>query len=80
MLESKGFDMQGDNKLTIFACGNGDSIMIEALNKTILTDINYRTEQAEDEDNNQVPDFAPDIREKKAKKGKKGSKKGVGDK
>lgn len=54
--------MSTDNKLTVFAAGNGDTIMIEAHGKTILTDIHYRKTQAEDEENDQVPDFAPDIR------------------
>ncbi|HIJ61929.1 MAG TPA: hypothetical protein HPQ04_04480 [Rhodospirillaceae bacterium] len=54
--------VSADSKLTIFAAGNGDTIMIEAHGKTILTDIHYRRSQAEDEDNDRVPDFAPDIR------------------
>jgi hypothetical protein len=54
--------MRGDNKLTIFACSNGDSIMLEAHDRTILTDIHYRRAQAEDDENDEVPDFAPDIR------------------
>src|SRR6266446_2639515 len=54
--------MRGDNKLTVFASGNGDTIMIEAHNSTILTDIHYRRDQAEDPENDRVPDFAPDIR------------------
>jgi hypothetical protein len=55
--------MRGDNKLTIFASGNGDTIMLEAHDKTVLTDIHYRQNGAEDEDNDDVPDFAPDIRD-----------------
>ena len=55
--------MRGDNKLTIFAAGCGDTFLIEAHNKTILTDIHYRRNGAEDEDNDDVPDFAPDIRD-----------------
>lgn len=55
--------MRGDNKLTVFASGNGDSILIEAHNHTVMTDIHYRRTQAEDEDKDHVPDFAHDIRE-----------------
>jgi hypothetical protein len=54
--------MRGDNKLTMFASSNGDTIMIEAHNSTILIDIHYRRDQAEDPENDRVPDFAPDIR------------------
>jgi hypothetical protein len=54
--------MRGDNKLTAFASGNGDTVLIEAHRKTILTDIHYRQDGAEDDDNDEVPDFAPDIR------------------
>ena len=54
--------MRGDNRLAIFASGNGNSIMLEAHNRTILTDIHYRRDQAEDDENDEVPDFAPDIR------------------
>lgn len=54
--------MRGDNKLTVFASGNGDSILLEAHQRTILTDIHYRRDQAEDPENDRVPDFAPDIR------------------
>lgn len=54
--------MRGDNRLTIFSSGNGDTILIEARQRTILTDINYRKNDAEDVDNDDVPDFAPDIR------------------
>ncbi len=54
--------MRGDKKLSILASGNGDTLMLEAYNKTIITDIHYRCDQAEDKDNDKVPDFAPDIR------------------
>lgn len=54
--------MRGDYKVTVFAAGCGDSVMIEAHNKVVLTDIHYRKSQAEDDENDQVPDFAPDIR------------------
>ena len=53
--------MRGEDKLTIFASGNGDTIMIEAHDRTIITDIHYRSGQADD-DNDEVPDFLPDIR------------------
>lgn len=54
--------MRGDYKITVFAAGCGDAILMEAHNKVVLTDIHYRRGQAEDEDNDAVPDFAPDIR------------------
>ncbi|WP_296176101.1 hypothetical protein [uncultured Brevundimonas sp.] len=54
--------MRGDYKITVFAAGCGDAIMMEAHNKVVLTDIHYRRAQAEDESNDAVPDFAPDIR------------------
>jgi hypothetical protein len=54
--------MRGDFKLTVFAAGCGDSILIEAHDKTVLTDIHYRAAGAQDEGNDEVPDFAPDIR------------------
>lgn len=54
--------MRGDYKLTVFASGCGDSILIEAHNKTIMTDIHYRAGGAQDASNDDVPDFAPDIR------------------
>jgi len=53
--------MRGDNKLTVFACGNGDTIMLEAHDRTVLVDIHYRRDQAEDPENDRVPDFAHDI-------------------
>lgn len=51
-----------DCKLTVFAAGNGDAILIEAHDQTVMTDIHYRRDQAEDDENDWVPDFAPDIR------------------
>lgn len=54
--------MRGDFKLTIFASGCGDSLLLEAHSKVILTDIHYRRAGAEDADNDEVLDFAPDIR------------------
>jgi hypothetical protein len=53
--------MRGDNKLTVFAWGNGDTIMLEAHDRTVLVDIHYRRDQAEDPENDRVPDFAHDI-------------------
>ena len=50
------------NRITFFACGNGDASLIEAHGKTIMTDINYRANDAQDDENDQVPDFAPKIR------------------
>jgi hypothetical protein len=32
--------MRGDNKLTVFAWGNGDTIMLD--DRTVLVDIHYR--------------------------------------
>ncbi len=54
--------MRGDNKLTVFAAGCGDCILLEAHHKTVLTDVHYRAGGAQDETNDEVPDFAPDIR------------------
>ena len=51
--------MRGDNKLTVFAWGNGDTIMLD--DRTVLVDIHYRRDQAEDPENDRVPDFAHDI-------------------
>lgn len=54
--------MRGDYRLSIFAAGCGDCILIEAHNKAVLTDIHYRTSRAQDDDDDEVPDFAPEIR------------------
>lgn len=54
--------MRGDYKVTVFASGCGDTVLIEAHNKTVLTDVHYRVGGAQDETNDDVPDFAPDIR------------------
>jgi hypothetical protein len=51
--------MRGDNKLTVFAWGNGDTIMLD--DRTVLVDIHYRRDQAEDPENDRVPDLAHDI-------------------
>lgn len=48
-----------NNKITFFACENGDASLIEAHGYTIMTDINYR-QAAVDED--EALDFAPKIR------------------
>ncbi len=50
-----------NNKITFFACDNGDASLIEAHGLTIMTDINYR-QTAADGDNDDVSDFAPTIR------------------
>lgn len=54
--------MRGDYKVSVFAAGCGDCILIEAHQKTVLTDVHYRANAAQDESNDDVPDFAPDIR------------------
>jgi hypothetical protein len=54
--------VRGDYKCTVFASGCGDTIMLEAHQKVVLTDIHYRKTRAQDEDDDEVPDFAPDIR------------------
>ncbi len=54
--------MGGEKRITFFASGNGDTVLIEAHGKTILTDINYRTGRCQDEDDDEAPDFADDIR------------------
>lgn len=50
------------NKITFFACDNGDASLIQAHGMRIMTDINYRTSSAEDDDNDDILDFAPKIR------------------
>lgn len=54
--------MRGDYRLTTFASGCGDSILIEAHNKVVMVDVHYRAGRAQDEDDDEAPDFAPDIR------------------
>lgn len=51
-----------DDKLTIFSVGNGDTILIEAHDKTILTDVHYRARANDDADDDAL-DFAPDLRD-----------------
>ena len=53
--------MAGSDKVTIFATGNGDAILIEARGKRILTDVNY-LKAAQDEDDS-MPDCGEDIRQ-----------------
>lgn len=53
--------MRGDFKFTAFASGCGDTLLIEAHRKVVLTDIRYRTDQAQDPENDQVPCFKQDI-------------------
>lgn len=50
-----------DHKITFFVCDNGDASLIEAHGMTVMTDINYRQDCMDDE-NKDVPDFAPTIR------------------
>lgn len=50
-----------DNKLTIFAVGNGDTVLIEAHSKRILTDLNYRCD-SDDGGTKDCPDIAEPIR------------------
>lgn len=38
-----------DDKLTVFSVGNGDTILIEAHGKTILTDVHYRARVDDDD-------------------------------
>lgn len=49
------------NKITFFACDNGDASLLEAHGWTVMTDMNYRA-AASDDDNEDVNDFAPTIR------------------
>lgn len=55
--------MVAKHRITFFACGNGDASLIEAHNTTIMTDLNYRADDAADPENKDVPDFAPKIRD-----------------
>lgn len=50
-----------DNKITFFACDNGDASLLEAHGWTVMTDVNYRA-AASDDNNDDVNDFAPTIR------------------
>ena len=50
------------NKITFLASGNGDSVLLQAHNRTVMTDINYRVSKCQDPDDHEAPDFAPDIR------------------
>lgn len=49
-------------KISFFASGNGDSVLLEAGGTTIMTDIHYCSGNA-DPDEDGKPDFAPQIRE-----------------
>lgn len=49
-------------KVSFFASGNGDSVLLEAGGTTIMTDIHYCQGNA-DPNNDEKPDFAPKIRE-----------------
>ncbi|HYC06191.1 MAG TPA: hypothetical protein VED40_23080 [Azospirillaceae bacterium] len=48
-------------KISFFASGNGDSVLLEAAGTTIMTDIHYCQGHA-DEDDDSKPDFADTIR------------------
>ena len=50
------------NKITFFASGNGDSVLLQAHGYTVMTDINYRVSRCQDDNDNEAPDFAPNIR------------------
>lgn len=50
-----------DYKVSFFASGNGDSVLLEAGGTTIMTDIHYCQAHA-DSDDDSKPDFAPMIR------------------
>lgn len=50
------------NQITFFACSNGDTSLFETHDMTIMTDVHYRANDAGDDDNDDVPDFAPKIR------------------
>lgn len=50
------------HKITCFNSGNGDSVLLQAHDKVIMTDVNYRKSRVQDDDDNEAPDFAPDIR------------------
>lgn len=51
------------DKITFFASGNGDSVLLQAHGRTVMTDINYRTGRCQDEDDDEAPDFAQEIRD-----------------
>jgi len=51
------------NQITFYACSNGDASLLEAHDMTIMTDIHYRANDADDDNNDDVPDFAPKIRD-----------------
>ncbi|UEM21338.1 hypothetical protein JL100_000695 [Skermanella mucosa] len=50
------------NKLSFFASGNGDSVLLKAGGTTIMTDIHYCQGHA-DPDDDSKPDFTPQIRD-----------------
>lgn len=54
--------MATTNKITFFASGNGDSVLLEAHGRTVMTDICYRAGRCQDDGDDDAPDFAPDIR------------------
>ena len=54
--------MPTDNKISFFASGNGDSVLIQAHGRTVMTDINYRVSRTQNAKDDEAPDFAPEIR------------------
>ncbi len=50
--------MAKEDKLTVFAIGNGDSILIEARGKRILTDINLKSDPTDN-----LPDLEEELRD-----------------
>lgn len=54
--------MASTNKITFFVSGNGDSVLLQAHGHTVMTDVNYRVSRVHDEDDDEAPDFAPEIR------------------
>ncbi len=49
-----------NNKITFFACDNGDASLIQAHGQTVMTDNNYRLKAADENDD--TNDYAPIIR------------------
>ena len=54
--------MPSVNKVTFFASGNGDCVLLQAHGRSVMTDINYRAERCRDPDDDEAPDYARDIR------------------
>ncbi|MEI9927846.1 MAG: hypothetical protein WDN44_09215 [Sphingomonas sp.] len=47
--------MRGDWKVSYYSCGCGDSVLMEAHRKVVLTDIHYRAARAQDDDDDEAP-------------------------